>query len=170
MASLYDLTQDILDLEAMYESAIDEETGEIIDAEVLEKLEEELHEMLLKKSDGIIRYFKNEESTIKSIKEEIDRLTALRKRKEKKLEGFKNYIETNMLKIGTKKIETGLGNISIRKSIQTVVNEDVIEFDERFAKKIETIKYDKTEIKKLLSEGVEIEGASLVENFSVSVK
>lgn len=170
MASLYELTQDILDLEAMYENAIDEETGEIVDAEVLEKLEEELYEMLTKKSDGIIRYFKNEESTIKSIKEETDRLTALRKRKEKKLEGFKNYIETNMLKIGTKKIETGLGNISIRKSVQTVVNEDVIEFDERFAKKVETIKYDKTEIKKLLSEGVEIEGASLVENYSVSVK
>lgn len=170
MASLYELTNEMIKLEQLYEDSINEETGELDNAEVLEKLEEEINQLLVNKSEGIIKYLRMNELEEKALKEEIDRLTALRKRKQKKIEEFKNYIESNMLKIGVKKIETTIGSLGLRKSVKTIVNEDLIKFDERYAIKEEVVKYDKTAIKKLLSEGVEIEGANLEENFSLNIK
>jgi hypothetical protein len=168
--SLYAITEEMVRIENLYLESVNEETGEIENIEMLEQLDTELKEMLVKKSEGIVKYFRNEEANIGSIKEEIARLTALKKRKEKKLEGFKNYIESNMIKIETKKIETSLGNISLRKSVKTVVNEDIVEKDERYWKQEITDKFDKTEIKKLLVNGEIIAGASLEESFSVSIK
>ncbi|MGL4425089.1 MAG: siphovirus Gp157 family protein [Cetobacterium sp.] len=168
--SMYVITQEMERLEELYEASINEETGELDNADTLEQLELEINSLLVNKSEGIIKYMRMEELAEKALKEEIDRLTALRKRKQKKIEGFKNYIEFNMTKIGVKKIETNVGNLGLRKSVKTIVNEDIIAFDEKYAKVEEVVKYDKTIIKKLLSDGVKIDGAFLEDSYSVSIK
>lgn len=170
MASLYQISEEFLHLEQLYEEAINEETGEIENVEKLEEIEASLQRMLVNKSENIIKYIRSEEATIKAFKEEEDRLKKCRQAKEKKLESFSRYIKDNMTKMGSKPIETNLGKISLRKSVKTIVNEDLIEFNEKYAVKQEVIKYDKTTIKKLLSEGTEIKGAYLEENFSVNIK
>lgn len=170
MASLYELTNEFLELDRLYMESVDEETGEIINAHKLEEVEVRLGKLLEEKSEGIIKYTKNLESDIASLKLEEKRLTELRKRKEKKLDGFKKYIEFNLVRIGKNKIDTNIGSISIRKSVQTVINEDVIEYNPQYATKSEVIKYDKATIKKLIEQGEEIDGATLVENLNVNIK
>ncbi|MGL5962661.1 MAG: siphovirus Gp157 family protein [Cetobacterium sp.] len=170
MASLYEITNEFIELERLYEDSIDEETGELCNTEYLEALEVKLGLLLEEKSEGVIKYMKNMESDVVALKSEEKRLNELRKRKEKKIEGFKRYLEQNLNRMGKNKINTALGTISLRKSIQTLINEDIITYDERYSRKIEIIKYDKASIKKLLEEGVDIEGASVVDNYTVSIK
>ncbi len=170
MSKLYEITQEFERLEALYDEAVNEETGEIENSDILEQIEIELDNLLKNKSEGIVKYFKVEEANIKMLKEEEARLKTLRQRKEKKLEGFKNYIESNLVRMGKKKVETPFGNISLRASKKTMVNEDLIPFSEEYAIKQEVIKYDKTTIKKLLDSGVVIEGAWIEENVTVNIK
>ncbi|MGL5100869.1 MAG: siphovirus Gp157 family protein [Fusobacteriaceae bacterium] len=168
--NLYQITEEMRLLDDLYLQSIDEETGEIADSDILEELDVRLKEMLINKSEGIIKYFRNEEASIKALKDEEVRLGTLRKRKEKKIEGFKRYIESNMMKIEAKNIETNLGKISLRKSVKTIVNEEFISKDERYWRAETVNKFDKATIKKLLVEGEVIEGASLEDSFSITIK
>ena len=167
---LYELGDEFEKLDELYLNSVDEETGEIKNIETIEEIESELENLLLHKAENIIKYVKNEESDIKAIKDEIDRLTLCKKRKEKKLENFKKYIESNLIKIGKNKIPTSNGSISIRKSHKTIIDENRIPKDERYwTQKIEN-KFDKTLIKKLLDAGEIIDGASIVETCNVNIK
>lgn len=168
MATLYDLTQETASLERLLEDIIDYETGEITDADVYAELESELKVQIEQKSTGIIKYVRNAESDVEQIKAEVKRLTELAKRKERKIENLKKYVAMCFGAMNTKKIETNLGNISLRKSISTVIDEKKI--DKKYGTVEEVVKFNKTTIKKLLEEGEIIEGASLVENSNITIR
>lgn len=170
--TLFEITKEFEKFEEQFLLSIDEETGEIINPELLNQLESELEKMLSDKSENIIRYVRAKELSIKATDEEIERLKQLKKSNEKQLDNFKKYIIMNMFKLGKKKIETGVGNISITKSVKTIVDESIIKKDPRYYReetKIER-KYDKNEIKKLLNQGEKIDGAYLEENNSIKIK
>ncbi|MGL5960558.1 MAG: siphovirus Gp157 family protein [Cetobacterium sp.] len=168
MATLYELTQETACLERLLEDIIDYETGEISDSDVYSELEDELKEQIKQKSTGIIKFIRNTESDVEQIKTEAKRLSELAKRKEKKIDNLKKYVALCLEVMGTKKIETNLGNISIRKSISTVIDEKVL--DKKYAVVEQVYKFNKTEIKKLLETGEVIEGAKLVENSNITVR
>lgn len=167
---LYEIVQEMERFEELYDSLINEETGEIESSDTLQILEDEMIEILTKKSEGIVKYIVNVEAEIKAIKAEEERQKKRRVAFEKKLENFKKYVMINMLKMNTSKIETTFGNINLRKSKQVIVNENICAHDERYWTQEVTDKFDKKKLKELIEKGESIAGVIVVENATVSVK
>ena len=86
---LYELQKEEKILEELYLMSIDEDTGEIIDHEVIKELELELQNQLVSKSTGLIKFIKNSESSLEILIAERKRLQLLEKNSIKKLENFK---------------------------------------------------------------------------------
>lgn len=168
---LYEITDDIVKLDNMFLELVDEETGEIKgDTEQIEKLQEQVQYMLNNKTENIIKFIKSLEYDNDIRKQEEERLKKLRKRDEKKIDNIKKYVLMNMQKIGTKSIKTSIGNLSIRKSTSTLINEKEIEKDSRYWRVEVKDCFDKNEIKKLLKAGEQIKGATLIENENINIK
>lgn len=150
--TLYGISKEMIAMEELWEMAIDEETGEVKDAALLEELQQGIETTLKEKSADIVKYYKNRDSLIESIDKEIKRLQELKKIGEKKQDSFKNYIKMCMEKMGVKKIETSNGNISLRKTPESVelIDEEII--PEKFKTTIQLEKISKTDIKKALQE------------------
>ena len=141
---------------------VDEETGEIFDQEELEALEMERE----KKVDQCCFFVKNCLADAKSIDEEIKRLTAKKKALENKANRTKDYL--NWCLQG-EKFKSTFNTIGYHKSVKVEVDEaKLAEMDSRFLN-IKT-EPNKTEIKKALQSGEEINGAMLVETMSLTLK
>ena len=166
---LYELVSEEQKLNELFLTAIDEETGEIRDNETLEELEAELKNALVNKSEGIIKVIRNQESDLEMVTSEIERLTNLKNRIKKEIENFKSYIKFNMKKMDIKKIETSLGNISLRQSTATEIYDEA-SLPKEFLKEKITYTPSKTEIKKAIESGQEVKGARLVVNTSLTIK
>lgn len=110
------------------------------------KIQEELTQLLLEKSQNIIGYTRNIELTIDAMKNEEKRISEQRKTLENRLTKFKEYVKECMSKNDITKIETELGSLSIAKSPISVeiTNED--EIPSEFKQQIVTIKIDKKAI------------------------
>lgn len=166
---LYELVSEEQKLNELFLAAIDEETGEIRDNETLEELEAELKNALVNKSEGIIKVIRNQESDLEMVTSEIERLTNLKNRIKKEIENFKDYIKFNMKKMNLKKVETSLGNISLRQSTVTEIYDEA-SLPKEFLKEKITYTPSKTEIKKAIESGQEVKGARLVVNTSLTIK
>ncbi|WP_270427289.1 siphovirus Gp157 family protein [Fusobacterium mortiferum] len=168
--TLYGISKEMIAMEELWEMAIDEETGEVKDAALLEELQQGIETTLMEKSADIVKYYKNRDSLIESIDKEIKRLQELKKIGEKKQDSFKNYIKMCMEKMGVKKIETSNGNISLRKTPESVelIDEEII--PEKFKTTVQLEKISKTDIKKALQEGEEVPGATLKRGMSINIK
>lgn len=166
---LYELVQEEQHLNELFLAAIDEETGEIKDPEILEELETELKNALTTKSAGIIKIIRQQEADIEMVDAEIERLKAVKERMKKGVEGFKSYIKHNMLQMEVKKIETPLGNLSLRQTTATDIYDESV-LPKEFLKEKITYTPSKTDIKKALQEGKEVLGARLIINTSLTVK
>lgn len=120
------------------------------------QIEQELTLLLQQKSQNIIGYFRNIELTINAMKEEENRIAAGRKSLENRLSKFKQYVKECMESNNIKKIETGLGTLSIAQSPISVevVNED--EVSSEYKTEIVTVKIDKNKIKDNFKETGEI--------------
>lgn len=170
--NLYEITKEGQALEDLFLMSIDEETGEVVDADVLAQLEVEFQKQLTSKGSGIIKYIKNTELLLGNIDDEIKRLQALKKTGESRLDKFNAYVINNMERMGTKKIETSLGNLVLRSSTSTDIDTSLLAKDERwFSTEVKTVeKYDKAAIKKLLQDGEEIQGAALIVRNNLNIK
>lgn len=166
---LYELVQEEKHLQDLFLAAIDEETGEIKDAVVLDNLEKELKNALAIKSAGIIKVVRQQESNIDMVSAEIERLQNVKKRMQKGLDNFKNYIKFEMKQMEVKKIETSLGTLSLRQSTATEVFDENI-LPKKFMKEKITYTPSKTDIKKAIEAGEEVEGARLILNTSLVIK
>ena len=145
---------------------------EEITPELKEQLEKELTELLQQKSQNIIGYTKNIELTIEAMKTEEKRISEQRKALENKLDNFKQYVKECMEQNGIKKIETGLGNISIAKNPISIEIENEEEVPDEFKTVITTTKIDKTKIKDNFKETGEIpDGVKInTENTRLQIK
>lgn len=145
---------------------------EEITPELKEQLEKELTELLKQKSQNIIGYTKNIELTIEAMKTEEKRISEQRKVLENKLDNFKQYVKECMEQNRIKKIETGLGTISISKNPISVEIENEEEVPNEFKTIITTTKIDKTKIKDNFKETGEIpDGVKInTENTRLQIK
>ena len=168
---LYEIPKEMQLIEDKYLEAIDE-NGEIIPDkfEEVEKLEEDLKDILINKTASIIKYTQNIESDLDAISSEINRLKTIQLKRNKQLAWLKGYVLKIMIELDCKKIETPLGNISTRKSKSVVINENIIPRDERYWKEKIEDSFDKKAIKKLIESGESIAGAMIQENISVNIK
>lgn len=170
--TLYELTDDKLIIDELYNLTYDEETGEVreLDYKDVEAMDLKTQELISKKTDSLIKYIKNIDSDMAVLKEEEKRLKARRERLDKKKEWLKSYIMQNMQKLGYKKVESAFGTLSQRKSKSTIINESIIPRDERYWSVKTEDKFDKKKIKELIESGEHIDGAMIQENISLIVK
>ncbi len=119
------------------------------------------------KSVNYYHVIKQIEAETTLIDAEIKRLQDLKKSRVNTAEKLENALLYSMNLHGIEKIDTDTLKISIRRSKSVeVVDIDLLPFN---CLKIEK-KAVKSEIKKLIEEGMEVEGAKIVENTSIQFK
>ena len=161
-----------LDFRALYdlasEESYNEETGEIIDeSETLLKLFQEVESTLSEKLDNTMYIIKSLEAEQTALKAEADRLAKRAKARENKAKFLKELMYSALNASGQQKLKTEKFNFSIKRSESvSIANEDELGREWVRIKR----EPNKTAIKKALKEGVEIEGCSISENFSIGVK
>lgn len=162
MASLYELTSDLRELQDIdFTEAQEEQINQIKDI---------IKAQIDSKGTGIIAVIRNEESDIEALKAEIKRLQDLKKSKENRIENLKKYTKECLEDANIKKVSTSLGNMTVRKNPASVeiIDESLISYD--YKRVITEIKVDKKAILADLKEGVVVEGATLKNSTSLMIK
>ena len=128
-----------------------------------------LQEELRNKSTTLIKYIRNLELEIMAVKLEIERLEELKKSKEKKIKSIKNYIKGILLDLDKKKVETELGNLSLRKTTSVEIT-DISKIPKEYLVVKEEITPSKKLIGDSLKKNILIDGAVLKEDYSILIK
>ena len=151
--SLYNITNGFAQLMANEEMTEEEK----------ELIKKELTDLLQEKSESIIGFTKNIELTIEAMKTEEKRIAENRKSLEVKMEKFKEYVKECMETMGSTKIETVLGTLSIAKNPISVeiLNEEIV--PNKYKTQVTTIKVDKKAIAdEFKTTGELIEGVNII--------
>jgi hypothetical protein len=159
--NLYEITQEIHNLDSLLES-------EQIDTDTYSDTMEIVKYELEKKADGLIKYFVNIDTQIEIIDSEIKRLQDLKKSKNNKVDRLKKYIVDNILLLNKTKVETPLGNFSIRKSESVEV--DMSMLHTKYLKQKIEYSADKIAIKEAIKKGEKVDGATIIENKNLIIK
>lgn len=162
---LYSIKEMMIDTLDIFLESEQEEVDKDFYIETMEYLKEELQH----KSSNILKYIANLDAEAQSIKIEIDRLSEAKKSRERKLESLKSYLISTMQQLEKTKIETNLGTFGIRKSTKLEVY-DMSRIPEEYLKIKKVVSVDKREITNHIKAGEEIEGASLIPNYSLQIK
>jgi hypothetical protein len=148
MTQLYKLADQYKELEAM---DIDPQAV----ADTLESIECDIKD----KAQNIGFVNANWDSQIGVIDAEVKRLQAMKKVITNKQTALKDYLRTNMERLGMKKIECDLFSITLRKPVDVVVIDDDQEVPRDYWKVVESV--DKAKVKQALKDGYSVKGARL---------
>ena len=157
MANLYELNKKIAD----FEFQIDEETGEILNADELDAIQMERDE----KIENIALWVKNLSADIAAYKKEKEVFAEKERLATNKRERLKAYLADSL---AGDKFSTARVSITWRKS-QSVEVADRRALPKEFLKEQEP-NVDKAGLKKALKAGAIIEGARLVEKQNLQIK
>lgn len=157
MATLYELTGDLLAVQRMIEDGVEglADTLESIELATADKLE------------GYAMVIKNIESDIEGLKNEEKRLAERRKAMENNVKTMKANMQDALLTVEGNRLKTDKFTFSLRKSTSVVVHSDE-NIPENFIRVTRTI--SKSEIAKVLKSGVEVPGAELTENQTLNIR
>lgn len=156
--NLYEIKQSI---QEAIDKCIDMETGEIINPELLDSLNEQLNI----KRENIALYIKNLVADSKAIDEEIKNLTQRKKSINNKIDWLKQYLANDLQ---GNKFETAKVVVSFRKSKSVDIQPNANIPDEFLI--MQEPKVDKTGLKKAIQSGEVIAGVSIVEKSNISIK
>lgn len=156
--NLYEIKQSI---QEAIDKCIDMETGEIINPELLDNLNEQLNI----KRENIALYIKNLVADSKAIDEEIKNLTARKRSINNKVDWLKSYLANDLQ---GNKFETAKVVVSFRKSKSVDIQPNANIPDEFLI--IQEPKPDKAGLKKAIQAGAVINGVSIVEKSNISIK
>lgn len=163
MSTLYELTKAFEDADDI----LSNEEG--LTEEVIEAIKDDILDDIKLKGDGVAKWLKSEESALELMTAERKRLQEAEKKRKAKIDRIKEYILNCMEQANLKKIDTSIGRLGWRKSEKVVLlNEDLIP-DEYKTEEVK-IKISKADIKKALKAGTEIQGATLEEGKSISLR
>lgn len=163
MASLYEITNAI----ANFEPEIDETTGELLNGDILDRLNMAREDKL----ESVALYIKNLQAEAVAIKQERDNLDERMKSKERKADSMKRYLQSVL---NGEKFETPKCKVSYRKSQQVVLTGEFDEWAQEHMPELLTVKTtytpSKTAIKEALLDGKKVRYATLVECQNVQIK
>lgn len=151
--NLYEIDEHIL-------NCVDLDTGEVINEEMLDQLAMERD----RKLENIACWIKNLKAEISAFKEEEKNLKTRREFLENKQERLSSYLQKYL---NGSKFETTKCKISYRKSEKVEVS-DLDSIPEKYLKV--TVEPKKSDIKQALKNGEVIEGATLVQTNSMTIK
>ena len=147
-------------------------TLELEEGELTHELEQSLiitQEQLQEKAIQYAYAIRNVEIDSQAIDNEIKRLKAMKEAKDNAIDRMKEAVRNAMLASGIDKIESSLFKLSLRRSESV----DVVNIDQLpdFCKEVKTtVSAHKLNIKQAIKSGLTVEGAVLVENFSLQIK
>ena len=153
---LYEITDAYLSLDEA------EKTDEII--KVLDGIKDEFD----KKAENTVKVIRNFEADIQALRDEEKRLADKRRSLEKKKEDLKEYLYFNMERLNLRKINAGIFDINIQKNPQSIKIIDDATIPEKY--KIASYRIDKKTLKDDIKNGVEIEGAQLVQTEGIRIR
>lgn len=157
MATLYELNQKFNE----FEFEIDEETGEILNAEELDEIELERNEKL----ENIGLWIKNLESDAEAYKREKDSFAEKERVAKNKIESLKKYL--NFVLDGDT-FKSDRVNITYRKSSAVNIIDEYIVPKKYFIK--QAPKLDKKAIRDALKSGKKVKGAEIIEKENIQIK
>ena len=156
--TLFDINKAILD----FDYQIDEETGEILNAEDLDALQLAREE----KIEGVGLWIKNLQAEAEAVKKEKDAMADRQRRLEKKAESLKHYLEWALQ---GEKFSTPRIAMTFRRSESVSIPDEAL-LDDRFMNITMVKKPDKKLIKDTLKAGREVPGAELVTKQNLQIK
>ena len=162
---LYEIRNGMIDTLDIF---LDSEQTEM-DRENYNDIMEYLKEELKSKSTDLIKYIRNLELENTVTKLEIERLEDLKKGKEKKIKSIKNYIKGILIDLDKKKVETELGNVSLRKTTSVEIT-DITKIPKEYLVVKEKVTPSKKLIGDSLKKNILIDGVVLKEDYSVLIK
>lgn len=132
-----------------------------LDHEVFQDTMDALQAPIEEKVENIVKYMKSLEALADAKKREAKRLSDSASADLKKVEWFKNYMADNLNKAGIKKLQAGVFALSFRKGSEVVeVDENKLPLDYYVPQEPKPM--SKTELKKMLKDGMEIPGVKIV--------
>ena len=152
--NLYEIDNEIL-------SCVDAETGEIFDVDKFEELS------LARdvKIENICLWIKNLKAEVEALKAEKDAFEQRKKSAENKMESLKEYISGYL---GGTAFESAKVKVSFRASESIEIAEGVNIPDEFLRFKEPEV--NKSELKKAIKEGLQIDGVRIVQNQNIQIK
>lgn len=150
-----------------FELQVDEETGELLNADELDALQIARDE----KIEGLALWVKELNAEADAIKNERNALDERMKQKQRKAEGLKKYLQSSL---AGEKFETARCKIGYRKSQQVILAGEFDAWAKNNAPDLLSVsvvcKPDKSAIKEAIKSGRQIEGATLIDNVSMQIK
>ena len=140
---------------------IDTDTGEVFDEEYLNGL----RIAKTRKVENIACWIKNLQAEAEAYKKEEEAFRIRRKQAESRIESLKRYL-TNW--VSGEKIETDRCKVTWRKSVSVEI-QDESRVPEDYKKEKVIMNIDKVSIKKALTGGEEVPGASLLEKQNIQI-
>lgn len=144
-----------------------EECEGVLTPELEEGLQINKQDLLIK-SENYVHVIKSQEVYIDAIDQEIKRLQALKKQKEKAVDTLKSYLLEAVENFGS--FTSGFFTFSTRKSSSVEVFCDVNNLPKEFKSVKVTETADKTAIKKALQSGEQIDGCAIIEKHNLAIK
>lgn len=151
----------LFEIDEALQECFDAETGEILDITRFEDLQLEREQKL----ENIACWIKNLEADAEALKAQKMAFAERQKETENKAERLRNYLQYALQNTNFKTVNV---EVKFRKTSKVEVP-DVYKLDENFLKYSEPTA-DKTAIKKAIQDGQAVEGATLIENISMSIK
>jgi chaperonin cofactor prefoldin len=159
--NLYELTTEAKMIASLLET--EELTSELESMLVINQQE------LSDKSMNYAKVIRNLESDSDAIDHEIKRLKGMKEAKDRAIDRMKEAVRQAMLSAGIDKIESNLFKLSLRRS-EAVEVISIDQLPESLVTVKKTISADKVKIKETIKNGVPVEGAVIVENYSLQIK
>ena len=160
MATLYELNEAMKN----FDLEIDEDTGEILNADELDLLALE-HELKLK---NCVYWYKNMKAEAEALKTEKMKLAKRQQTAERKAEWMKSYIDADLCGKEFKPEDDVTVRVSYRKS-KVVECEDIYRVPDDYLRYKEP-ELDKTKVKKAFADGIEVDGCTIVEKNNIQIK
>jgi hypothetical protein len=153
--NLYDISHEF----NAFEDLLFMDSGEVSDE--LVELEEMVNALLTTKADGMVSFIQKLEDECDLADAHLKRIQAYKKARTNAIERLKTYTKRCMEKIGTEKINGSMTSIVLPKAqkVVDITNENSV--PPEFTKVSVTL--DKVMIKNALKEGLEVEGARLID-------
>lgn len=148
---------------ALDDIVVDEETGEILNADALHAVEAEAAE----KIEATALYLRELDAEAKAAKDEADRMIARVKSMQKR----SDYLKAMLLDAlhATGKVKTARVSVSIRTT-QAVAIDEGANLPEAYTTVKTTVSPNKVAIKQALLDGVEVPGCHIEERESVQIR
>lgn len=165
MSTLYNLSEEYLQLINFIELSGDEEIPKVID-EKLEQVEDDIDA----KVENIAKIIQEKQGELEAIKYEADRLNRLKKRKENEIERLTEWAYSNLKRVGKKSIKSDIFDIKIKKNPPKVNILDSTLIPEEYIKTKTSTSIDKITLRRDLKEGLIVDGAELIQEEKLQIK